>query len=145
MQKAITELAQLTVTSTAKGFLKETAKWCKFLSILGFVGLALLLLGSFFINTIYSNMPQAETMPFNLGIVMTVVYLFIVAIYSFPIYYLYQFSVRLKTALNSKDDAQLANAFEMLKSHYKFTGVFTIIMLSIYILVGIVTFMGILV
>ena len=42
MQNAITELEQLTLTSRAKGFLKETAKWCKFLSILGFIGLGLL-------------------------------------------------------------------------------------------------------
>ena len=136
------ELEQLTITSAAKGFLIETSKWCKFLSIVGFVGLGLLLLSSFFINTIYSNMPQASAMPFNLGIVMTIVYVLIIAIYIFPIYYLYQFSIQLKKALISKDDETLANAFEMLKSHYKFTGVFSIIMLSIYVLAGIVGLMG---
>jgi hypothetical protein len=52
MQIAITELEQLTITSAAKGFLKETAKWCKFLSILGFVGLGLLFLSSFFISSV---------------------------------------------------------------------------------------------
>jgi hypothetical protein len=65
-----------------------------------------------------------------------------IAIYIFPLYYLHQFSVKLKKALTSKDDEVLANAFEMLKSHYKFVGVFTIIMLSIYILAGIVGLMG---
>jgi hypothetical protein len=142
MQNAIKELEQLTITSAAKGFLTETSKWCKFLSIVGFVGLGLLLLSSFFINTIYSNMPQASAMPFNLGIVMTIVYVLIIAIYIFPIYYLYQFSIQLKKALISKDDETLASAFEMLKSHYKFTGVFSIIMLSIYVLAGIVGLMG---
>ena len=142
MQNAIKELEQLTITSGAKGFLTETSKWCKFLSILGFVGLGLLLLSSFFIYTIYSNMSQASAMPFNLGIVMTIVYVLIIAIYIFPIYYLYQFSVQLKKALISKDDETLASAFEMLKSHYKFTGVFSIIMLSIYVLAGIVGLMG---
>jgi hypothetical protein len=142
MQNTIKELEQLTITSAAKGFLTETSKWCKFLSILGFVGLGLLLLSSFFINTIYSNMSQASAMPFNLGIVMTIVYVLIIAIYIFPIYYLYQFSIQLKKALISKDDETLASAFEMLKSHYKFTGVFSIIMLSIYVLAGIVGLMG---
>ena len=142
MQNAIKELEQLTITSGAKGFLTETSKWCKFLSILGFVGLGLLLLSSFFIYTIYSNMSQASAMPFNLGIVMTIVYVLIIAIYIFPIYYLYQFSIQLKKALISKDDETLASAFEMLKSHYKFTGVFSIIMLSIYVLAGIVGLMG---
>jgi hypothetical protein len=144
MQNAITELEQLTITSTAKGFLKETAKWCKFLSVLGFVGLGLLFLSSFFISSVYSNMPQAAAMPFNLGIVMTVVYILIIAIYIFPLYYLYQFSLKLKKALLSKDEKILADAFEMLKSHYKFIGVFTIIMLSIYILAGILGIIGVL-
>lgn len=142
MQNAITELEQLTITSEAKGFLKETANWCKFLSVLGFIGLGLLFLSSFFISSIYSNMPQAATMPFNLGIVMTVVYILIIAIYIFPLYYLYQFSLKLKKALLSKDDETLADAFEMLKSHYKFVGVFTVIILSIYILAGILGVMG---
>jgi hypothetical protein len=65
-----------------------------------------------------------------------------IAIYIFPLYYLYQFSVKLKKALTQKDDEVLASAFEMLKSHYKFVGVFTIIILSIYILVGIVGLLG---
>jgi hypothetical protein len=144
MQNAITELEQLTITSTAKGFLKETAKWCKFLSVLGFVGLGLLFLSSFFISSVYSNMPQAAAVPFNLGIVMTVVYILIIAIYIFPLYYLYQFSLKLKKALLSKDEKILADAFEMLKSHYKFIGVFTIIMLSIYLLAGILGIIGVL-
>jgi hypothetical protein len=142
MQNAITELEQLTLTSRAKGFLKETAKWCKFLSILGFIGLGLLFLSSFFISTIYGSMPQATSMPFNLGTAMTIFYILMIVIYIFPLYYLYQFSVKLKKAVTSKDDEVLANAFEMLKSHYKFVGVFTIIMLSIYILAGIAGLMG---
>ena len=142
MQNAITELEQLTITSAAKGFLKETAKWCKFLSILGFIGLGILLLSSFFVGTIYNNMPEAATMPINLGTAMTIFYILMIAIYVFPLYYLYQFSIKLKKALNTKDDAILAAAFEMLKSHYKFVGVFTIIMLSIYILAGILGILG---
>ena len=142
MQNAITELEQLTLTSRAKGFLKETAKWCKFLSILGFLGLGLLFLSSFFISTIYASMPQSTSIPFNLGTAMTIFYIIMIAIYIFPLYYLHQFSVKLKKALTSKDDEVLANALEMLKSHYKFVGVFTIIMLSIYILAGIVGLMG---
>ena len=142
MQNAITEIEQLTLTSGAKSFLKETAKWCKFLSILSFIGLGLLFLSSFFISTIYDNIPQAEGMPFNLGTVMTIFYILMIVIYIFPLYYLYQFSVKLKKALTSKDDEVLASAFEMLKSHYKFVGVFTIIILSIYILVGIVGLLG---
>ena len=65
---------------------------------------------------------------------MTGLYILFGLVYIFPIYYLYQFSVKMKSALLSKDDEILAKAFEMLKSHYKFIGVVTIITLSLYVL-----------
>ena len=124
MQEILTELEQLKITPSANGFLKETASWCKFLSILGFISLGLLLLGSFFIGVLYSSLPQVATAPFNLGTIMTVFYVVVIIIYIFPIYYLYQFSAKVKKALLLKDDEVLTSAFEMLKSHYKFIGVF---------------------
>ena len=142
MQIALKELEQLKITTGARVFLKETAKWCKFLSIFGFVGLVLLLLSSFFVSTLFSNMTQVATMPFNLGLAITFIYIFIVALYIVPVYYLYKFSVKMKKALLSKDDETLANSFEMLKSHYKFAGVFTIIMFSICMFVLIAGIMG---
>ena len=48
----------------------------------------------------------------------------------------------MKEALASKEDAVLATAFEMLKSHYKFIGVFTVIMLSVYALAAVIGFIG---
>ena len=143
MQNAITELEQITLTSEAKNFLRETAKWSKFLSILGFIALGLMLMGSFFIGAFYNTMPQADIMPFDLGIVVTLIYIVVALIYIFPIYYLYQFSVKMKEALISKDDAVLVTAFEMLKSHYKFIGVFTVIMLSVYLLAAVIGLIGV--
>lgn len=142
MQNVLTELEELKITSAATGFLKETASWCKFLSILGFIGLGLMLLSSFFISVLYSSLPEVATLPFNLVTAVTIFYIVIAIIYIFPVYYLYQFSVRMKKALLSKDDEVLASAFKMLKSHYKFAGVFTIIILSIYLLIAISAVMG---
>lgn len=142
MQNAITELEELTLTNSAKSFLRETAKWCSFLSILGFIALGLMLIGSFFIGAIYNNLPQTAAMPFNVGGVMTGIYVVFSLIYIFPVYYLYQFSVKMKKALMSKDDEVLAKAFEMLKSHYKFMGVFTIIILSFYVLAIVLGIIG---
>jgi len=142
MQEILTELEQLKITPSAKGFLKETASWCKFLSILGFISLGLLLLGSFFIGVLYSSLPQVAAAPFNLGTIMTVFYVVVIIIYIFPIYYLYQFSAKVKKALLLKDDKVLTSAFEMLKSHYKFIGVFTIITVSIYLLIATSAVMG---
>ncbi|WP_088322736.1 hypothetical protein [Polaribacter tangerinus] len=142
MKEVITEVEQLTLNSASRKFLKETAMWSKFLSILGIIMLALMFVGSFFISAIYSSLPQTETIPFNIGGVLSVVYIVIALIYAFPVYYLYQFSVKTSAALSSKDDETLSKALEMLKSHYKFIGVYTIIILSIYLLAAIIGIIG---
>ncbi|MGJ8744143.1 DUF5362 family protein [Polaribacter sp.] len=142
MENPITQLEQLTLTNASKSFLRETAKWAKFLSIIGFIGIGLLLIGSFFIGSLYENLPQTAGLPFNLGIFMTIFYIIIALIYFFPVYYLFQFSKKMKMALLTKNDDTLADAFEVLKSHYKFLGVFTIIIISIYLLIFIVGILG---
>jgi hypothetical protein len=65
-------------------------------------------------------------------------------VYFFPLYYLLQFSKKIKKALKTKNDQMLANAFQMLKSHYKFIGVLTIITISLYFLFFISALMGLL-
>ncbi|WP_299016490.1 DUF5362 family protein [uncultured Polaribacter sp.] len=134
MKNAITELEELTLNSASKSFLKETAKWTYFLSIMGFIFVGLMVIFSFFAGVIFNNLPNMEQMPFDIGPVMTVTYLIFAVIYFFPILYLYQFSVKMRKALQSKGDEDLALALEKLKSHYKFVGVFTIIIISIYLL-----------
>ena len=134
MKNPITQLEQLTLTSAAKSFLRETAKWSFFLSIMGFIGIGFIVLVALFAGTIFNSMPQAQQMPFDFGITMTIAYLIMALLYFFPVLYLFKFSRKIKLALLTKNDETLADAFEMLKSHYKFVGVFTIIMLSLYVL-----------
>jgi hypothetical protein len=134
MENTITELEQLTLSGKAKGFLRETARWARFLSILGFVSIGIMVVFSLFASTIFNAIPQAQLVPFDFGLVMTITYLVLAIIYFFPVYYLYQFSSKMKTALLTKNNDILSDAFEVLKSHYKFIGVLTIIMLSLYAL-----------
>lgn len=137
----ITQLEQLTLNSDAKNFLKETAKWAFFLSVIGFIGIGFLVILALFSSVIFGSIPQAKVVPFNLGMAMTVVYLLFAVLYFFPVYYLMQFSNKMKKALASKNDETLAESFQMMKSHYKFLGVFTIITLSLYaLLIGVSLF-----
>ena len=135
MNSPITQLEQLTLNSKSKAFLKEIAKWSFFLSIIGFVMIAFLVLIGIFAGALYGTvidtLPNQEEMPFDMTIFMTFFYILMAAIYVFPVLYLYKFSKKMKTALSTKNDDTLSDAFEMLKSHYKFIGVFTIIMILI--------------
>jgi hypothetical protein len=138
----ITELEQLTINTASKMFLKETAKWAFFLSIMGFIGIAFIIVLGVFSGVIFKAIPQTGLIPFDLSLVLTVTCLIVAVLYFFPVYYLLRFSNKMKRALASKDDEILADAFEVLKSHYKFIGVFTIITLSLYALLIIVSTLG---
>lgn len=142
MQSPITQLEQLTLTSASKQFLKETAKWAFFLSIIGFLLIFLMLVFAIFANTIFGMIAMQPGVPENIGMIMTITYLVLAVIYFFPVYYLIQFANKMKKAIATKNDETLAASFEMLKSHYKFLGVFTIITISLYILLIIFTSMG---
>ena len=143
MHSPITQLEQLTLTSASKRFLRETSKWSFFLSIMGFIMIAFMLILAIFANSIFSMAAAMQPgVPENVGMIMTITYLILAIIYFFPVYYLLQFSNKMKKALQTKNDETLASAFEMLKSHYKFIGVLTIRTISLYILFFVVVSMG---
>jgi hypothetical protein len=106
--------------------LKETAKWAYFLSILGFIFIGFMILSSIFIG-VKSGLG-------SLGIFMTVFYLVMVVIYIFPVYHLFKFSINMKVAINENNNQALTDGFEFLKSHYKFLGIFAIVMIAVYII-----------
>ncbi len=147
MNNPIKELEILTINNKSRNFLKEISKWTYFLSIIGFIGIALMIILGVFSSVFYStvlNTIYGNDFPFNLSLTVTVIYLLFAALYFFPVYYLFSFSKKIKTALSLKNDDKLSDAFEMLKSHYKFIGIFTIITLSLYALLFIVTLLGVL-
>jgi hypothetical protein len=129
----------LAIDWRSKEFLKETAKWTKFLAILGFVGIGLMVLGSLVMLFAPSSLMSNGDFPFGGKIFMMLLYLAFAVLYYFPISYLYQFSEKTKKAIENNDNNAIRDAFEFLKSHYKFMGILTIILLSFY---AIIIFIG---
>lgn len=125
----------LIVDQDIKGYLLEVAKWAKFLSIIGFVGLGLMIIGclSFMMmSNSFSRMGGgASSMPMGL---FGFIYLAIAFIYFFPILYLYKAALGMKTGINSDNQEVFKSGIENLKSHYKFIGIMMIVVLSIYVL-----------
>jgi hypothetical protein len=135
---SLEEEKSLTISDSSKRFLNETGKWGKFISIVGFVFIGILVLVGLFAGTILSSF--GSTLPFP-GVLIGLIYIVIALIYLFPILYLYRFSTKIKIAFLSVDDISLEKAFENLKSHYKFMGILTIIVLGLYILLGLGSFL----
>lgn len=128
---------ELQLTDAAKGFLKETAKWAYLLAIIGFVGIGLIIIVALFAGTILSGFFSAMPggMGSSMGIMITVVYLLLAALYFFPVFYLYKFASKAKIAFREEDTQGLTDSLEYLKSHYKFLGVMMLIMLGMYALI----------
>ena len=138
-ETTIQENERLYLSQEAQGFLKETAKWAYFLSILGFVGIGFMVVLALFIGTIFSalnNMSGAMNPMMGIGTgFISGLYLLIALIYFFPIYYLFQFSSKMKKAFKSNDNDLINSSFEYLKSHYKFVGIVALIFIIVYVLI----------
>lgn len=134
--KSAFESFELQLTQAAQEFLREAAKWAMFLSILGFIGLALILfmgLGMFAAGSAIDSAGAGAMGAFPASI-MGVAYLLMAVLYFFPILYLYKFASNTKQALLNSSTEQLTESLKNLKSHYKFIGIVTIVMIAIYII-----------
>lgn len=114
--------------------LNETRKWTMFISIFGFVMVGLMLIIALFAGSFMSSLPNSQAIPFSSGL-LTVFYIFIAALYFFPIYYLYKFSSHMKLGIVMKSEQEVEDAFKYLKSHYKFMGILLAIVLAFYIMI----------
>ena len=124
----LSENKKLEIDFNAFQLLREIAKWGRFLAIAGYVGLAFLLLLGLISGVLIANSE------FQAGIFVIIFYSLFVAVYIFPVYYLHQFSNKVTLALDTGDSLRLTESFVFLKSHYKFLGVLTMILLSLYVL-----------
>lgn len=125
------QFEELRIDRISREFLTETAKWANFLSILGFIGLGLMVIVSLFMFVVGAS---NSFMPMGSGIFVGIFYILIAGFYFVPINYLYKFSSNMKDALRTNNQASLTSSFEYIKSHYKFIGILTIVIMGIYIL-----------
>lgn len=112
---------------------KSIANWTFFLSIVGFLGVFLLIVLGAFFGVILSNLPIN---PYeNVGVKINyygLIYILIAIIYFFPVWFLFLFSKKIKSAVRNNNLSLMHEAFRKLKMHYKYLGILTIIMLCFY-------------
>lgn len=126
----------ITINKQSLIYLNETRKWTMFFSIIGFIAIALMILAATFIGSLIGSMAEfndVQQMPggFPTGM-MSGLYIIMAILYFFPIYYLYQFSTNMKTGIQQRSAEYVEQAFKYQKSHYKFMGVLTGILLAFY-------------
>ncbi|MCR9153245.1 MAG: DUF5362 domain-containing protein [Bacteroidetes bacterium] len=128
----------LMVSGIAQAYLRETAKWTFFFAILGFIAIGFLVLFALFAGTfsslISNDFDAVSGLSSNFGLIGSVIYILVAVLYFFPTLYLYNYSRKLKEALLRNNEMELTEAFKNQKSFYKFTGIVTIVILSIYLI-----------
>jgi hypothetical protein len=136
------DLFDLRIDQQNISLLSETARWGKFLSIVGFVMCALFVVVALFAGSIIAgSMAGVEGMGAIGGGAFTFIYLVGALLWFMPCLYLYNFSAKMQIAIRSNDQNQMTVAFRNLKSCLKFMGILTIIMLCLYAL-GIIIGIG---
>lgn len=121
-----------TVTAKTIEMLRQTGPWVRFLSILGFVLAALMLVGGVFGGII--GLATGE--PFGL---ITLIYIPFALIYLVPSVYLNRYAGRIKDFEASPQLDRLDSALEAQKSFWRFVGILMVVLLVAYalILVGV--------
>jgi uncharacterized membrane protein YjgN (DUF898 family) len=136
----------LQVTPQGQSYLAEAAKWGKFLSIMGFILCGLMVIVAFFVPAYLSQMSEysgmSSAMSSGMRAGMTVLYLLMALLFFFPCLYLYKFSTKMQVATKTVSQENFDESLMNLKSMFKFYAILTIIILSFYALVFIVTIIG---
>jgi hypothetical protein len=140
----LTDLFELQLDQPALNYLNESARWARFLSIMGFIFCGLMLITGIFFGSVLSGMMSAmnnETAMMGGGF-LSFIYIFCALIIFFPSLYLFNFSTKMRRAFRNNDQQVLNDSLKNLKSFFKFYGIFTIIILSFYALVIIAAVIG---
>jgi len=124
---------ELEITGTLRNHLSGTAKWAKFLSVIGLVfcfGMfAFSLYAAFYVSPI-----MRIRYGFSLGPAISALYLFLSVALFFPSILLYKFSIRLQDAIKENARENIENAFLNLRSLFKFIGIVIMIVLALWLM-----------
>jgi len=126
------EIFGMELDPMVKSTFLEMARWTKFLSILGFIALGLMLVGGFFVGIALSKMASGNALAGvgTTGIIM--IYIVIAAINFYPVYALMKYSTCMKSALNTNNKLKFNEAVHYLKNFFKYFGILAVIVLCLY-------------
>lgn len=134
------------LTDQAFRYLDAGAKWARFLAIVGYVGIGLMVLAALFIivagTAIGGRGMYGPQVPLGL---MGFLYIIMAVLYFFPVHYLNNFATKAREAFVRRDGKTLEQAMRFMNMHYQFLGILMIIVLSLYglmLLIGLLAAAG---
>jgi len=130
-------LFELQVDPAASQYLRDAAKWAKFLAVAGFIFCGLFVVVAVMAVTILPSLFNSEGSAGVGGMgsgPIAVIFVAIGVLDFFPCLYLYKFAARMQIALRTNDQLQLTSSFGNMRAFYRFVGVIMIIGLAVWFL-----------
>lgn len=118
---------KLKINNSIKENLITAAKWARFLAIIGFVFTGFMGIASLIL--------LVSAMASGIGMLMmlAVVYIGLTAVMILPSLYLIRFAGSTEKGLNSNKQGEFDYGIQNLKSLFKFGGIYTIVVIALYI------------
>jgi hypothetical protein len=133
----------LQIDADMQSDLLTASRWGNILAIIGFVLtgigalIGLLMFASFASMSAFGGIPGMEgIVPLMWG--GGVLYMAVLVLYVLPLLYLRRFATSMKAAIDGDGSQSLATSFENLGRLFKFLGIFTLVLIGVYILFYIV-------
>ena len=134
-------LFELQIDHESTIYLTESAKWAKFLAMLGFIWCGILiLLGFSTMATKMSSFSGAYGTGYAIGV--SVVYMGMAVVYFFPCLYAYNFARKVQQALQNNDQTQLNASFRNLRSAFRYLGIAAIVGLALLVVIVLFNLFG---
>jgi TRAP-type C4-dicarboxylate transport system permease small subunit len=136
---------RLEVNIEGYSYLLTITKWSKFLAIVGFVTIGIILLVMIGMSIGVGALGDAFGSELNdgLGIFLMVFYIIILGLYIYPVWHLYKFSQLGRQGLENNDGDLLNLGFKHLKNCFVFIGWITLILLILYGLIFLFALLGV--
>ena len=128
----VQETTGMVINESMKADLLTSAKWAKFLCIIGCIGVAFMVLISVVFLAIGNRFPSPSPFGMMRG-VLSSAYLITAAIMIYPLIKGFQFANGTKAACLTNNENELARGFAGMRSYLQFIGILTIIILAIYV------------
>ena len=123
--------------------LAATKPWVRFLSVLFFVVIGLCTLGALIFLTL-GSLDAGSSSGMGLGVVeLLVVIIVLIAIYLYPAITLYRYASAIRLLVETRQVGALEQALARQKSFWKFAGIFVLILLCFYVMIGIIAVLSI--
>jgi hypothetical protein len=128
------------ITSAMTEYLKQTKPWVRFISILLFIGIGLLVLGGLVIMISAGAMSSGGSSPFGAvpAALIGSIYAVLGLLYFFPALFLFRYADGIKKALTVDLVGGMEDALRNQKSFWRFLGILMLIILIVEVIAVVV-------